>query len=166
MGEGPIIRPADLLATWHNLPRHLQNDTNIATLVIKAFLELPWIDKHLDSNTSTPGLLTIRGTEIEQNLARIRIVDLAESLFNLCRIRGFADCIARMKTASNPEPSLAELHIGKMLYANDWQFRFIVPRGGRGDNYDLQIMYCYQFVCGDAKCMIALSIFFLRVRDG
>jgi hypothetical protein len=158
MGEGPIIRARDLLATWDKLPAEMRNDTQISVLVIKAFLGMPWIDKHLADETQTPGLLTIRGTLIEQNLAQIRVVDLAESLFNLCRIRGFNDCIERMKRASNPEPSLAELHIGKMLYANEWPFCFVVPQGRRGENYDLRIRYNNQWVCGDVKCKIESAI--------
>jgi hypothetical protein len=79
-------------------------------------------------------------------------------MFNLCRIRGFGDCIANMKNAANPEPSLAELHIGKMLYANDWPFRFRVPQGKRGDSYDLEIRYMDQVVCGDVKCKIVSPI--------
>ena len=78
MGEGPIIRPIDLLATWHKLPAHWRNDTQIATLVIKAFLGMPWLEKHVAEDTKTPQA-TIRGTPSEQMLARIRIVDLAES---------------------------------------------------------------------------------------
>lgn len=158
MGEGPIIRPRDLLNTWDKLPAAWRNDTQIATLIIKAYLGYPWLLKHCDIDTKTPGLLTIKGDLLEQNLARVRIVDLAESLFNLCRIRGFADCVARMKTAENPEPSLAELHIGKMLYANDWPFKFVVPQGKRGDNYDLQIHYNNLWVCADVKCKIESPI--------
>jgi len=158
MGEGPIIRPRDLLATWRTLPLEMQNDTQIAVLIIKTFLGIDWINRHLQENTKNPGLLTIGGSLFEANLARVRIIDLAESLFNLCRIRGFRDCVERMKTAANPEPSLAELHIGKMLYANDWPFRFVVPQGKRGDNYDLQINYYNQFVCGDVKCKVEATV--------
>ena len=41
-----------------------------------------------------------------------------------------------------------------MLYANEWQFRFVLPQGRRGDNYDLQIRYNNQLVCADVKCKI------------
>ena len=108
-------------------------------LVIKVYLGYEWLLKHCGDDSKTPGLLTIGGSIFEQNLARVRVVDLAETLFNLCHIRGFHDCVERMKTAENPEPSLAELHIGKMLYVNDWPFRFVAPQGNRGDNFDLQI---------------------------
>jgi hypothetical protein len=74
MGEGPIIRPKDLLATWHTLPQAMQNDTQIAVLIIKAFLGMPWLEKHVADDTKTPGLLTIRGPLLEQHVARIRVV--------------------------------------------------------------------------------------------
>jgi len=152
------IKVVDLLATWATLPTNLRNDTQIATLVIKHFMGLSWIDKHIDPNASNPGLLTLKGSPADIELAKIRIVDLAESLFNLRKVKGLSDCIVCMKTAENPEPSLAELHIGKMLYANDWQFRFVSPKGGRGDNYDLQIRYWNRTVCADVKCKIDSQI--------
>lgn len=158
MAEGPIIQPADLLATWNQWPANMQNDSQLAIAIIKLYLGEQWLLRHVAPETQSPGPLTIRGAIAEQKLARVRIVDLAEMLFNLCRIRGFADCINRMKTADSPEPSLAELHIGKMLFANGWPFSFVVPRGKRGDNYDLRISYKNMTVCADVKCKIESQV--------
>jgi hypothetical protein len=72
-----------LLATWPTLPENLRNDTNIATVLIKYFFGLDWINKHIDPEATCPGPLTLKGSEAEIELAKIRIVDFAESLFNL-----------------------------------------------------------------------------------
>jgi hypothetical protein len=143
------IKVVDLMATWAGLPAHIRNDTQIASLVVKHFLGLSWIDKHIDPDATNLGILTLKGSPAQLESAKIRIVDLAESLFNLRKTKGLDVCIAGMKAAKNLEPSLAELHIGKMLYANDWKFRFVAPQGKRGDNYDLQIRYFNQTVCAD-----------------
>jgi hypothetical protein len=56
--------------------------------------------------------------------------------------------------AENPEPSMAELQIGNMLFMNDWRFRFVVPQSKLGADYDLEIDYFDQVVCADVKCKI------------
>jgi hypothetical protein len=154
MGAYCDLNARGLLATWYSMPPRLRNDTNLATVVIKYFLGQAWIEKHLDPDATNPGPLTLKGSQMDIELAKIRTVDLAESLFNLRKVEGLNVCVSHLEKASNPEPALAELHIGKMLYANDWQFKFVAPRGKRGDNYDFKIRYLNQTVCGDAKCKI------------
>jgi hypothetical protein len=85
----------------------------------------------------------------------IRVVDLAESLFNLQKIKGVHECINRLRTANELEPTIAELHIGKMIFVNDWPFEFIVPSQNR--TYDFEIQYGEWTVCADAKCKVDLS---------
>jgi len=150
----PKLKIKHLLASWATFPPDMRNDTQISIAVIKHFLGEDWPFTHILPDCRTPGILTVHGTVSEKKLAKVRIIDLAESLLNLRKIPGLRDCVRHMRTAKNLEPSLAELHIGKMLYANDWQFRFVAPQGKRGDNYDLQIRYHNQPVCGDVKCKI------------
>jgi hypothetical protein len=59
-----------------------------------------------------------------------------------------------MKTAANPQDCLAELHIAKMLYINDWHFWFVVRKGIRGQDYDFEIKYGDEILCGEAKCKL------------
>lgn len=59
------------------------------------------------------------------------------------------ECINRLRTANEIEPTIAELHVGKMLYANEWPFSFVVPASGR--TYDFEIEYEGWKVAGDAK---------------
>jgi hypothetical protein len=146
------IKAEDLLATWLGLPEFLRNDTGMATLVLKHFFGLDWINKHIDPDASRPGPLTLAGSPSELEYAKIRVVDLAESIFNLQKIKGVHECINRLRTANELEPTIAELHIGKMIFANDWPFEFVIPSPGR--TYDFEIQYGEFKVCADAKCKV------------
>ena len=55
MSEGPIIRPTDLLTSWSSWPVDMQNDTQLATAVVKVYLGEEWIFKHFDPYAKTPG---------------------------------------------------------------------------------------------------------------
>lgn len=148
------LKSEDLLATWLGLPDFLRNDTMIATLVLKHFLGLDWLNKHVDPDGTRSGPLTLSGNPTEIELAKIRVVDLAESIFNLQKINGVRECFDRLRTANELEPTIAELHIGKMIFANDWPFQFIVPTPGR--TYDFEIQYDEWTICADAKCKVEM----------
>jgi hypothetical protein len=149
------IKAEDLLATWLGLPEFLRNDAQIATLVLKHFFGLDWINKHVDPDGPRPGPLTLGGGPSEIEHAKIRVIDLAESIFNLQKIEGVEECLTRLKTANELEPTVAELHIGKMIFANDWPFKFIVPTPGR--TYDFEIQYGEWKICADAKCKVDVA---------
>jgi hypothetical protein len=153
MSELREIGAADLLATWLKLPEIWRNDTQIATLILKHFLSEEWVFKHLDPDATCPGPLTLAGSPTDIEHAKIRIVDLAESIFNLQKIEGIQEPIGRLRTAIELEPTIAELHIGKMISANDWPFKFVVPIPGQ--SYDYEIQYGGFTVCADTKCKIA-----------
>jgi len=92
---------------------------------------------------------------VEAEIQAARLWDLAELLINLQHIDGFDELIERMKTAE-AESSLAELHVGRLLYINDAQFKFVVPKmKKKGEDYDLEITYPDGLVvCGETKCKI------------
>jgi hypothetical protein len=143
------IGAADLLVTWLGLPELWRNDTQIATLVLKHFLSEEWVLKHVDPDATQPGPLTLTGSPTDIELAKMRVVELAEAIFNLQKIDGITECINRLRTTNDLEPTIAELHIGKMIYANGWPFVFVRPRPGR--TYDFEIQYGEWKVAADAK---------------
>ena len=143
------IGSPDLLATWLGLPEILRNDTQISTLILKHFLSEEWVFKHLDPEAICPGPLTLAGDPKKMELAKIRVVDLAESIFNLQKIPNVLECINRLRTANEIEPFVAELHIAKMIFANGWPFSFVVPEPPR--TYDFEVQYGEWNVAADAK---------------
>jgi hypothetical protein len=54
-------------------------------------------------------------------------MDLAKVIYNLQPVRGFDECITRMRNG-DIEGTCAELDFGRMLFLNQVPFRFVVPR--------------------------------------
>jgi hypothetical protein len=92
-------------------------------------------------------------------------MDLAEILYNLQEVPGFAECIARMRNG-DIEGTYAELDFGRMLYLRQIRFRYVVPRGRTGSDSDIEVVYPNGLVvCGDAKCKIESTEFSWKTID-
>lgn len=149
-----------LLAQFDQLPEAYKRDHWIRPWylsldIISHFLGEPWLNKHVGPDAPATSIFKYREwTPPTVHVQTYRVIDLAESLFNLQGIKGMDECVDIMKTAVNPEDSLAEIHIAKMLFINDWDFRFVVRSGVRGQDYDFEIQYRGQIICGEAKCKI------------
>jgi len=151
----------NLLNTYSGLPEHMKNSPTdggfmISTLVIRHFFGIEWLEKHIYPHATRGGFMRLDANDMERSrLQAFRVIDLSELLMNLQNIEGFAELIERMKT-HDPEPYMAELRVGRILYINDANFRFIPPAGKeRGSDYDLEIIYPDgTIVCGETKCKI------------
>jgi hypothetical protein len=87
------------------------------------------------------------------------MIDLAKVIYNLQHVPGFDACIARME-AGHVEDTFAELDLGRMLFLNEVLFRFVVPRGVKGKDYDVELTYPDGTIaCADAKCALEGSDF-------
>jgi hypothetical protein len=84
-----------------------------------------------------------------------RLLDFAENLFNLQHIDGFDDRVNQMRADSMIESTFAEFDFARFLYIHDIDFKFVVPCGVAGKDYDYRIRYadCRE-VCADAKCRL------------
>lgn len=122
--------------------------------IIRAFLTEEWFSRYVMPEGKN-NVLTINQTatpKLEQTLSRT--VDLAEVLFNLQHIFGFDECLARLYEG-NIEGTLAEFDLGRMLYINAVPFRFIIPRGKKIFDYNIEILYPNGVIaCADAKYKI------------
>ena len=144
-----------LLGVWNQLPEQHRNDFTLSFAIIRIFMGLEWLKKHLNPEQKTSGIFKLGEETNEEGATRnYRAIDLAECIVNLRNIDGFDECLSRMREADNPEPGYAELHIARMLCINSWPFRIIKPRGNRGDDYDLEIICHNQTRCGDTKCKL------------
>lgn len=128
----------------------------LALTIIHHFLGAEWIAEHIRPDAASAGsILRWRASDPgELAIQTYRIVDLGESLLNLRHLAGFSDCVTRMLSSPNPEFGLAELHIGKMLFINGWDFCFIVPQGIAGKDYDFGIDYYGHALAGETKCRV------------
>lgn len=158
MAALPRITVENLLDTYLSFPDDIRARSapfHIGLAIIKYFLGDDWIERHLNPLKSAEGFMRLRLQESERSFIQtFKTVDLGELLFNLQRVEGFDSCITRMKTEKYVESGLAELDFGRMLFINGHKFRFVEPRGKRGDNYDLEIRYSKWQVCADVKCKL------------
>jgi hypothetical protein len=149
--EGPTH---EVLELWNQLPDEARSDFTISFAIIREALGPDWMTKHLDPGALNPGILRLSGGTSQDEISRnYRSIDLAEIIINLKDVEGFPEHLSRMRT-EEPEAGLAELHIGKMLYINQWEFRFVIPKGKKGSDYDFEIIYHGQAVAADAKCKV------------
>ena len=83
-----------------------------------------------------------------------RVIELAESLYNLQNIDGFDACISQLKGGGEKiQSTCAELDFGRFLYIRDVEFRFVVPQMAKGRDYDMELLYPDGLtVPADAKC--------------
>ncbi len=129
----------------------------LANTVIVHFLGRAWFAAHIRHDTPKPGFLRLDFSSDSRREATVfRVIELAESLFNLQHVEGFDSCIAQMKAGADKiESTCAELDFGRFLYIHDVEFRFVVPSGTKGKDYDFEVLYAGGLaVPADAKCKI------------
>ena len=163
------ITPESLQETLDQIPKELNNATQsfaLASAVVRGFLGEKWYDRHVEPNKRKPGFLTMNETNAQTlDMSAFRIMDLAEILYNLQNVSGFDQCIAKMREG-DIEGTYAELDFGRMLYRRQIPFRYVVPRGLKGSDYDVEVIYPNGLVvCGDAKCKIEATEFSAKTID-
>jgi hypothetical protein len=147
----------ELLEAFSSLPEEIKKDHwarayFLSLVVIDAFLGEAWSENHIGPSAPNDSLFKFRPwhpptLEIEI----FRIIELAESMFNLRQIENLSRCLDQMRKSKNPESELAELHIAKMLHVNGWTFSFVASERVRGKDYDFNVDFDGQILCVDAK---------------
>jgi hypothetical protein len=133
----------------------VEESLSLAAAVLRHFFSEDWWNRWVMPETAKPNFLRI--DESDQNrldLTALRVIDLAEVLYNLQHVPGFDECIAKMRNG-DIEGTYAELDLGRMLYLNQVPFRYVVPRKVKGLDYDVEIEYPDGMItCAEAKCSI------------
>jgi hypothetical protein len=125
----------------------------LAMEIMKYYFGEVWLNKYLMPHSAKPNLLrTDVSDTISQDRTALRAIDLAEVIYNLQHVRGFDECIARMRNG-DIEGTYAELDLGRMLY--QVPFSYVVPQGvKKGQDYDVEVEYPDVIACAEAKCNI------------
>ena len=159
----PRVSFADLMETARSLPPQVRADPDrlmftMAVTVIRHFFDNQWCEDHIiqDAAHSRPdGFLRLNfkpGLEAEGK--KSRVLDFAETLFNLQHIAGFDDRVNHMR-AGQVEATFAEFDFARFLYLHDIAFKFVTPTGIKGKDYDFAIEYADgRGGCADAKCRL------------
>lgn len=154
------LKVDDLHKIVSTFPDEIRNDdggrtVGLANSVIAHFLGREWFAAHIRYDSPKPGFLNMDfASDSRREATMFRVVELAESLFNLQNIKGFDACIAQMKGGCDKiQSTCAELDFGRFLYIHDVDFHFIVPQMLKGSDYDVELFYPDGFaVPADAKC--------------
>lgn len=154
---------ADLMETARSFPKEVRDDParltfTLAVTVIRHFFGQRWCENHIiqDGAHSRPaGFLRLDFTPgFEGERKTSRVLDFAETLFNLQHVPGFDDLVKHMRTAE-VEAAFAEFDFGRFLYLHDIAFKFVTTRGVKGADYDCAIEYADgREACADAKCRL------------
>jgi hypothetical protein len=157
------ISLAQLEETRRSFPQEVRDDPfretfTLAVSVVRHFFGHDWYMDHIfqDADHSRPdGYMRIDytpGPEGEKKTSRL--LDFAENLFNLQHIEGFDDRVKQMHTGSI-EATFAEFDFARFLYVHDIDFKFVVPCGLSGQDYDYRVRYSDgREACADAKCRL------------
>jgi len=132
----------------------------LSTMILRAFLGDEWFDRYALPNNKRASFLTADTSDYANlQVSSFRLIDLAETLFNLQHIEGFDDCIQRMRQG-DIEGTLAELNFGRLLYMNEIRFRYVQRSGVKGRDYDVEVAYPDGTIaCADSKCKVVKTAF-------
>lgn len=161
MGAVQRLNWQNLLNTYTKWPREIQDSPDkptslISMGVVKHFMGESWINDYLRDGKRDDFFRVVFEDEKSHDpyVQSFRITDLAELFFNLQNIEGFDSCISKMQN-DIAQPTYAELDIGRMIYCNDWPFKFIVPQQKKRLDYDYEItLQDGLVICADAKCKL------------
>ncbi len=124
-------------------------------LILRSFLGLEWLERHVMGNTApTDFFCNDCANEARSNAHKLRVIHLAEMLVNLKEVPNFGSVLKGLQEGPKVEPSFAELEAGKILAIFKVPFRFVVPSGVAGSDYDIQIKMGHEYVCADVKCRL------------
>jgi hypothetical protein len=150
----------NLQSAYEKLPAEERGDWGrvtfaMAMLIVKHFLGGRWIGAHIIPRRGKSGFFRLDfSSDQERERKTFRICDLAECLFNLQDIGRFHECVARMRSGDNDqvEATMAELDFGKLLHVHDVNFHFVAPGGGKGADYDFELVLADGLVvCADGS---------------
>lgn len=82
-----------------------------------------------------------------------RRIDLAELLFNLQEVEGLDRVLATLRS-NEIESALAELETAKLLMLAGLEFRFVVPVGAKGSDFDVEIALPSGSINCEIKCKV------------
>jgi hypothetical protein len=162
----PHVRlgPTDIKKLEDQIPPHLDEQEKALALgcgVLRAFLGAEWVERHIISDGRKKGFLSVDDSD-DAKLAEscFRLIDLAETLYNLQNVPGFDECLYRMRQAAEIEGPLAEFDFARMLFFNKVPFRFVETTGVKKQDYDFDIIYPNSIAaCADSKCKMHTADF-------
>jgi len=150
------------LAELDEFAAHVAKDAPVGTpkhnqamrvFIVMHFLGEDWYLKHahIDSHPDSFFFPEFNEQDFAPRYS-IMLLQLAEMLFNLQDMPGFATCLEHM-SLNQMESGMAELQVGMVLKQQSIRFRYVDPKVDDTKTYDLEIQLSTgEFACGEVKC--------------
>lgn len=126
----------------------------VAQYVLAVSFGQEWMDRHFSPRRRQPDFFRSAEPAADDKVVGVvGAVHLAEMVFNLQDCDGVKKSV-QMLEDGDVEAAFAEFEVAKLLSVNGHEFRFIEPRGVKGNDYDLEINLGGVAVCGETKCKL------------
>ncbi len=127
----------------------------VAMAVLRELMGERWLETYIMYGAKKKNILTLaEGNPASETEGQLRLLDLAEMVYNLQPVPGFFDCLDRMRKG-DIEGTLAELNLGRMLYWHGVPLRYVKRTGKQGYDYDVMFQFRNgMYGCADAKCKV------------
>jgi hypothetical protein len=170
-GNPAIISRARL----NNLERRVPGSSpqikayHVSRYVLCDAFGLAWLNENI-APSSTSSFFLNNFANTEQSATHVtRVINLAEMLFNLQWIAGYAECIEQFMTTKQKqiESTYAELDIARLLTIYSHKLNFNVRKNKQGEDFDLLITCPNGIeVCAEAKCKLEETPFTVNTLSG
>ena len=130
----------------------IQQTYELALRILKNFFGPAWVRDHILDATPKGSFLS-RDTIEKVSLNRhvVRVIQLAEMIFNLQIVSGF-DLVLDWLRNGQLEASFAALEGGSLLHDEGVAFRFVTPLGRKKSDYAIEFFHPNgELCCADAK---------------
>jgi hypothetical protein len=123
--------------------------------VLINLLGIQWVAQHVFGKFpgASPFFRANSNEEPDQYRHQDRVVALADTLFNLQSVPGFAARLERLKY-SDVESAVAELEGAKLFALSAIPVRFVDETGERGADFDLEVTMGTLLVACETKCKV------------
>lgn len=132
--------------------------------VLAHFVGEAWLRTHVLYGCPRQGHLSMNPTMVDGEFGfdkahTQRVLQLAETLFNLQGVQGLAERLDLL-FSGQIESTMAELDFGMFLRMQGIDFRYVPPSGVKGHDYDVELIYPNGMIaCADSKCKLDGSAF-------
>lgn len=127
----------------------------LAAEVLVHFLGPKWVQQRVfTTGKGDRYLRTHADALLDKFKHQDRVIALGEMLFHLQSIHGFQSRARQLRNEQSVESTMAELEGAKHLLRKAIPFRFVRPRGVKGQDYDLEIALPNARLPCDSKCKV------------
>ena len=149
----------DLRRRVESMERHAQNERiplnltdriyMLSHAILGEYMGEDWINSNVWEDRSGSRHLTLTDESEDRQKAIIRVITLAETLYNLQDVEGFLSRIPQLRRSVNVESAIAEIQGAAILHSTGCTIRF------RETGYDLDILLSGGNAAAEIKCKLA-----------